>query len=160
MLPHSRQINNGVRKMSLFWWRWLVLVSIGVMLFGLSMIVFPDLIEALFNVVAFQNREIDDLFGAEAVHYIQFVYGVLGAVMAGWMIPLLFILFGAFRRGEREGWLAIALSIGLWFVVDTVWSAYMGFWGNVVLNIGFFLLYFVPLAATFRSFYGSFRRQD
>jgi hypothetical protein len=143
----------GVSKMNGFWWRWLVFVSLGVMLFGLSMIVFPDLIKTLFDFVAFQTREVDDLFGAEAVHYLQFVYGVLGAVMAAWMIPLLFILFGAFRRGEREAWLAIALSISLWFLVDSAWSAYMGFWGNVVLNSGFFLLYFIPLAATFRSFF-------
>jgi hypothetical protein len=68
------------------------------------------------------------------------------------MIPLLFILFGAFRRGEWEGWLAIALSIGFWFLIDSSWSAYMGFWGNVVLNIGFFLLYLIPLAATYRDF--------
>jgi hypothetical protein len=139
--------------MKLFWWRWLLLVTMLVMLFGLSMVVLPDAIQALFNFVAFQNRGIEDLFSAEAVHYIKFVYGVLGVVMFGWMISLLFILFGAFRRGEREGCLAMALSIGLWFLIDSAWSAYMGFWGNVLLNIGFFLLFFMPLAATFRSFF-------
>jgi hypothetical protein len=149
-------MNWSESMVNIFWWRWLVVVTVGVMLFGLSMMLLPDAIQVLFNFVAFQDSGIEDLFGTEAVHYIQFVYGILGAVMAGWMIPLLFILFGAFRRGEWEGWLAIALSIGFWFVIDSSWSASMGFWGNVVLNIGFFLLYLIPLAATYRDF----RRQS
>lgn len=136
-----------------FWRNWLLLVSSAVMLFGLSMILLPDAIQALFNVIAFQDMTgIEARFGAEAVHYIKFVYGVLGAVMFGWMIPILFILQTAFREGKTWAWLAISLSIGLWFIIDTTWSAYMGFWGNVALNIGFFILYLIPLAATARSF--------
>jgi len=42
--------------------------------------------------------------------------------------------------------------MGAWFAVDTTLSAVTGFWGNVALNIGFALLFAVPLAATYSEF--------
>ena len=38
------------------------------------------------------------------------------------------------------------------FVPDTLYSLTSGFVGNAVLNVGFALLFAVPLAATFRDF--------
>jgi hypothetical protein len=138
-------------NMKNFWWNWLVWVTVATMLFGLSMIILPDAVQRLFNLVAFQNRGIEELLSAEAIHYIRFVYGVLGAVIFGWMLSFLPILFGAYRRGEKEGYLAISLSIGVWFIVDSSWSGYMGFWGNVALNTILFILFAIPLAASYRG---------
>lgn len=141
-------------QISLFWWRWLVLILIGVGLFGLSMVLLPDVIAAFFNWMIFSGARSGVQFSPEVAHYIKFVYGVLGAVMLGWAITLLYVVFGEFRRGEPRGWNAVAVSVVTWFVVDSIFSWSMGFIENVIFNILFFVLLAIPLAATYRQFHG------
>ena len=112
----------------------------------------PPFANRLFGWVAFGSASgIDDL-GAAAQPYLALVHGVLGAVMFGWGVGLLLVALGPFSRGAWEAWRTIAISMGAWFAVDTSLSAVTGFWGNVALNIGFALLFAVPLAATYSEF--------
>jgi hypothetical protein len=140
-------------KVNTFWWRWLLVVIIGVMLFSAAMILLPDTMQAFFNALVFPTTDTTQIFSPEAVNYIKFVYGFLGAVMIGWMVALLFIVFGTFRRGEREGWYAVLVSIVTWYVLDCGWSLYTGFHINVLLNSGFLVLFIIPLAATYGDFH-------
>jgi hypothetical protein len=135
-------------SINVFWWRWLIVVSVGVILFSLGFIFLPDSIHSLYSIILNQ----DMVFAEEAMHYLRLVYGVLGSVMLGWMIVVLFILLGAFRRGERGAWNAITLSIVIWFVLDSGYSVYTGFVGNAIFNAAFLVLFAIPLAATYRHF--------
>ncbi len=83
--------------------------------------------------------------------YIALAHGVLGAVMVGWGAVLLIVLIGPFRRGTREGWLIVAVSVAAWFVPDTALSLATGFWQNAVLNVVVAVLFAVPLAATWSA---------
>lgn len=134
-----------MKKINDFWWWWLVLATIGAALFALAFIVTPELMYRLFDWMLFASA---DKFTGEVKAYMQFIYGVLGAVMFGWTLLILFLLLGSFRQGSRESWQAITLSICLWFVIDTGFSLYTGFWQNGVLNTGFFLLFMIPLWMT------------
>lgn len=136
-----------------FFWRWLIFVIIGTFIFGLSMILLPDVIGGLFNAMFFPNTDVDQIFSETARHYLQFTYGVLGAVMAGWASLMLYIVLRPFRRGEREAWNMIATSMLIWFVIDSAYSLYMGYIPNVVLNMVFLILYLIPLGATYRYFH-------
>ena len=80
------------------------------------------------------------------------LFGVLGSVMVAWMIVLVFLVRGPFRRGERWAWLAIDLSVFAWFVLDSVVSATHGMPLNVVFNLGFLVLFAIPLLATMSQF--------
>ena len=131
-----------------FWVRWLSVGLIGVGIFGLSLVILPGPMQALFNVVAFGVPQAPVAFGSQEIEYLGFVYGVLGAVMAGWSIALLAIVRGPFGRGERWAWGAVAGSLGFWFVVDTTFSLVSDFPGNAVLNCIFALVLAVPLIAT------------
>lgn len=142
------------KPVSSFWWRWLLVVNLGVMLFGLCFVLIPDIMQDLFDILFFSVSRANESFSAEAVRYISFIYGVLGAVMIGWAVALLFIIIGPFRRGEREGWNAVTSSIVIWFVIDTSFSLYSGFVANAVLNSVFFVLFAIPLAATYQHFHG------
>ena len=135
-----------------FWWQWLVVVTVIVSLFGISMVIMPELIRQFFSLVIFSSPGIIGSFGSPAVSYITLTHGVLGAVMFGWGVALLFILFGSFRRGAREGWLTVAVSVTAWFVPDTIFSLWTGFWMNAILNTIFVLAFAIPLIATYRSF--------
>jgi hypothetical protein len=134
-----------------FWLRWLQAAIIITLLFGLGFIVAPSLMESLFNLLLFSDTT--SPFAPDATAYMRFAYGVLGAVMVGWAVSLWFTATGAFRRGEREGWLTITASIIVWYVVDSAWSVSVGFWQNAALNTVMLILFIIPLAATYRRFF-------
>ncbi|HEU5097710.1 MAG TPA: hypothetical protein VFU22_01610 [Roseiflexaceae bacterium] len=144
----------NVKERSVFWWRWLVVVTVGVALFGISMVLSPNRIRQLFSLVMFSSPEHISDFGEPAVAYISLTHAVMGAVMFGWAIALLFILFGPFRRDSHEAWLTLTVSLLAWFVPDTVYSLWSGFWQNAVLNSVFVVLFAIPLAATYGAYRG------
>ena len=137
---------------SLLWFRWLVAVTIGLMVFGLGMVLAPGFTRKAFGLLIYASTDHIATFGAEAVAYISLVHAVLGAVMFGWGVALLFVVSGPFGRGSREAWQIVAVSVAAWFIPDTAFSLWSGFWENAVLNLVFVVLFAVPLAATYRVF--------
>lgn len=133
-----------------FWWLSLVVIIVGMLLFSLCLVFFTDRMQQLFNLLFFSTSQAHTTFSTQASAYINFVYGVLGAVLAGWCVLLLFVLIGPFRRRERAAWWAVAASLAIWFVLDCVFSFVSGFWQNAVFDIVFMVLAAIPLAATYR----------
>jgi len=71
-------------KIPLIWFNWLLLIVLGVMVFGISMILAPGLIRRAFSFLLFADTgAIDSGFGAPAVAYVTLIHGVLGGVMFG-----------------------------------------------------------------------------
>ncbi|MBI5295938.1 MAG: hypothetical protein HY869_10710 [Chloroflexi bacterium] len=134
-----------------FWQRWLIVVSAGVMLYGISMVLAPDLLRQFLSLLAFGSPSTISSFGTEAAHYIALAHAVMGSVMFGWGATMMFILFSQFRPGNRTAWLSIAVPLAAWFIPDTLYSLWSGFWQNTVLNLVFAILFAIPLAATFRT---------
>lgn len=141
-----------MQKKLLFWWRWLVITTCGVLVFGLSMVIFPGPTQRVFNYVYLSSPAGRPLFSENAVAYITFISAVLGAVMFAWSITFLYVLYGPFRRGEKEGWRTLAVSLTAWFIPDTSFSLWSGFWQNAILNILLLSLFAVPLVATHSMF--------
>ncbi|NJL10955.1 MAG: hypothetical protein HC908_14390 [Calothrix sp. SM1_7_51] len=118
------------------------------------MVIAPNLLQQLlFDVMFFFEAQMQTVFGDTATLYILFIYRLLGAVMIAWMISLLFILAGPFRQGQREGWYAVTASIVVWFLIDSGFSISTGFWQNAVFNTILFVLFLIPLAATYHHFH-------
>lgn len=138
-----------------FWSGWLRVLSVGVAVFGSSLVVMPDLGRRAFGLLAYADPSGVERFGAEAVAYISLAHAVLGSVMLGWGVLLFVVSGGPFRDGRRDAWFAITLSLTLWFIPDTIFSLWSGFWGNAVLNTVFAVLFSVPLTATYRGFHES-----
>lgn len=141
------------RENSRFWWWWLLIVTDGVILFSLALIVLPEAMLRFFNVLFFSTNEGSSLFGVFEADYLIFIYSVLGAVMIGWATTMFFVLMGSFKRGEKEGWYALAVSLTVWFVVDCTVSVLNGFTPNAFFNLIFYVLYAIPLAATYKQFF-------
>lgn len=140
---------------SAFWVRWLVVVTLGVMVFGLLLVVAPGLAREGFSLLIYGDGQQIATFGSRATQYIGLVHAVLGAVMFGWGVALLLVVRGLFARGTREGWQIVAVSVAAWFVPDTTFSLWSGFWQNAVLNLVFITLFAIPLAATYQGFHRS-----
>lgn len=131
------------------WYRWLGAAIIGLMVLGISMILAPGAIKQLFSALLYSAPDaIDARLGEAANDYIVLVHGILGAVMFGWAVAMWLALRGPFRRGEREGWLLIAVPVAAWYVPDTLFSLHTGFWPNAVLNTLLAVLFAIPLAAS------------
>jgi hypothetical protein len=135
-----------------FWWYWLVIAICGVTIFSLSLVFLPDFMQLFFNKMFFSSSQAHSTFSGVAYSYIKFVYGVLGAVMFGWSVALLYIVAVPFRSGKREAWYAITASILMWFIVDSLFSISTGFWQNAIFNTTFIVFFVIPLIATYRNF--------
>lgn len=135
-----------------FWWYWLVIVTCGVITFSFSLIIVPDFMQMFFDSMFFLSSPAQTTFGELAYSYIKFLYGLLGAVMIGWSVALLYILLRPFRRGEVEAWYAMTASILVWFIIDSSFSISTTFWQNAILNIVFLVFFIIPLAATYQDF--------
>lgn len=112
----------------------------------------PNLGAAVFNLVYFGSTTSPVAAPAVVQGYIHFANGIIGAVMAGWMLAIIVVARGPFLSGERSAWIIIAWPLAGWYLIDTVFSMAHGVWGNVLLNTGTALMFGVPLLASRRHF--------
>lgn len=135
------------------WDRWLLVVALGMTAFGVLMALLPrsGLFEPFHAAVdaAFSGagRPSSPLFQA-------WVYGVWGATVAGFGLLAAFVVHRPYRQRQRWARDALAVSIGLWFVLDTGISAAYRVWVNVVFNAAILAALAVPMIATWASFDG------
>ncbi len=130
----------------LLWDRWLTTVIIGVLVYAALLVVRGGIPAVMFDRLGF-GMTASGISDGPARRYVLLIYGVLGAVLVGWMLLLLAIATGPLRRRERWAWNAVALSMTLWFLVDTTFSIIIGFPAHALFNVAFAVAIGVPLAA-------------
>lgn len=140
------------RSLPPLWHKWLIITLFGTMACSLLPLVAPAPSRQLISLLALDSTMQVDAIPADAVRYIDFVNAVIGAVMLGWAVALLFIVVGPLRRCERWAWHAVTASILAWFVPGTLFSAWSGAMLNVAINCLFAAAFAIPLIATWRLF--------
>jgi hypothetical protein len=133
---------------SSLWINWLLAVSVGVVAFGLVLVLLPSLTRQGFSLLVYASPERIDAFGQEPVRYISLAHAVLGGVMVGWGAALFYITRTLLASGSRIAWNLVAVSVVAWFIPDTSYSLLSGYWQNALLNTVFLVLFAVPLLAT------------
>ena len=139
----------------LIWRVWLTIASVGVVAFGLVLVAAPELTRQGFSLLLYSEPDAISYFGTEPTKYIALAHAVLGSVMVGWGVALIIVVRYQFDQGTWLGWQIIAWSVAAWFVPDTIFSLWSGFWQNAILNVAFGVLFLVPLIATYKAFRGS-----
>ncbi len=76
---------------------------------------------------------------------------IYGAIMMGWGVTLFLVGRIAFRRGDPELMRALLYGLVVWLVVEALFSAYLGVWFNVGVDLVVLLLFSVPLLTRLRS---------
>ena len=132
-----------------FWRRWLIVVLIAWLIFSLALVVAPQLTRQFFGLLIYASADAIDAFGPAAVAYISLLHAVLGAVMFGWGAALICIVIGPLKRRSFQAWLMLVLSLSAWFIPDTAYSMWSGFWPNAVFNMVFLVLFAIPLLACY-----------
>ncbi len=74
-----------------------------------------------------------------------------GAIMMGWGVTLLMVGRIAFDRNDAELMKAMLYGIVLWLVVEGLFSAYLGIWFNVGVDIAVLVLFSFPIIEALRS---------
>jgi hypothetical protein len=137
----------------IFWQRWLLTVSILIVIFGLVLAVASgtSLIDPL-------NRMVDPVFWGsqtvppQAAAFRGWTYAVMGAVMAGWGVFLASVAGIPFRRRERWARNCMVLGILFWYVLDTGFSLQAGVMFNAAVNTVLLAFIAFPLIFTRREF--------
>lgn len=89
----------------------------------------------------------------------NWLFGIIGATMAGFNILAAFILKFAFKEGRIWAWNALFVSISVWFIIDSAVSLYCGAVYNVyAVNVPALLSFYIPLAFS-RSYFSKPRRE-
>lgn len=143
----SNTVQNTPASTPTLWINWLTYTAEFTVLFGLFMVLAPGLTQQAFGLLVFQNPAQISTFDSQATAYIELAHAVMGSVMVGWG-ALIFMLVRKLNVDDaKETCSMIAISVLLWYVPDTAFSLYSGFWQNAVMNTGFAVLYAVPLLA-------------
>jgi hypothetical protein len=74
-----------------------------------------------------------------------------GAIMMGWGTTLFFVGRLAFQRNDADLMKTLLYGIMVWLVVEALFSAYLGVWFNVGVDIGVLALFSIPLIARLRK---------
>lgn len=130
---------------SIFWDRWMLTVIALVTGYALLLVLRGGWPGMAFERLGF-GMAAAGITGGPAREYVLFVYGVLGAVIAGWMVLLAAVVIGPLRRREAWAWWAVAGSLGGWFVLDTGFSLAVGSPAHALFNVGFVVAMGLPVA--------------
>lgn len=137
-----------------FWQKWLKFVGSYLILFGLCLSFFnqSDLMSLLLH------DQIDPVFFQETVmneaatRFKSWVYGVLGAVLAGWGVLIVFWAVYPFQSKEPWAWNGLALGLLLWYLPDTLISIKYQVYFNVFFNTFLLVILILPLICTKKYF--------
>ena len=138
-----------------FWQRWLLALGAIMAVFGLLLAFFNQ--TALFDWLF--NNQINPVFWESAAlpdvapDFQRWIYGVLGATLAGWGIFLAFLAYYPFARKERWAWNCIAVGLLVWFASDTAMSLAFAVYFNAFFNLALFIAGMLPLLFTWREFH-------
>jgi hypothetical protein len=76
---------------------------------------------------------------------LQWESALYGAIMMGWGTTLFFVGRLAFQRNDADLMKILLYGISVWLVVEALFSAYLGVWFNVGVDIGVLTLFSIPL---------------
>ena len=82
---------------------------------------------------------------------LQWESALYGAIMMGWGITLFFVGRLALQRNDPELMKALLYGLTVWLVAEALFSAYLGVWFNVGVDIGVLALFSIPLIRSLRK---------
>ena len=91
--------------------------------------------------------------GAQTVAAEEFrlLSAVSGGIMVGWGLLLWLIADRLYHREPQLAGQMVMISVGAWFIVDSLASIMAGSSLNAVLNVSFLVLFIVPLLLSGRG---------
>jgi len=139
----------------LFWQKWLVIINCIGILVGF---LFPFISKVNFIAKGYNQALAEAFFRQntlpeDVLVYNQWVWAMLGAVIMGWSICMLFIALFPFKKREKWAWLCIGISLIVTFILDIGFSVYFNFYAEIIIALSWFLPGIIPIIATHKNFF-------
>jgi hypothetical protein len=139
----------------LFWQRWLVIVNIIGVIVGF---LFPFISKVDCIAKGYNQALAEAFFGRTSLHedvfvYNQWVWAMLGAVIMGWSICMLFIALHPFKNRDQWAWWCLGISLIGTFIVDIGFSVYFNFYTEIIIALAWFIPGIIPIIATHGDFF-------
>ena len=147
------------RTVPVFWSRWLLFLSLFLIIYGLAMVFAPQLMNSTLVGPLLYHTEVLRSAYARLVEpeltFLNILNALLGTVTIGYAILIGWIAFEPFRKGERWAWNAIGMSVVAWAILEgyVKLSKGLGIWS--MAHLGLLVAFSVPLFATYRYFHSS-----
>ncbi len=124
--------------------RWLLVASLLVAAYGTMLVVAGPVATRLFDALGF-GMAAGAVPEGPARSYVLFVYGVLGAVLTGWMLTLAAVASGPLANDGGRFRRRLATAFVVWFLLDTGMSLATAVWQHALFNLAFLTLIGGPL---------------
>lgn len=135
-----------VQDRALNFWCNVMLAGIGLIILLSAFMILPPLPAiSYFNFILFGHPTFPETMSDDGISYVTFTYGLLGCIMIGWMVPLIYLTNSLLRQGSAVALNVISLSLGIWFVTDSSLSIILGYWQNAVSNVSLGIIFLVAL---------------
>ena len=82
---------------------------------------------------------------------LQWESALYGAIMMGWGITLFFAGRLALQRNDTDLIKALLYGLSVWLLVEAIFSAALGVWFNVAVDIGVLALFSIPLISNIQK---------
>ncbi|MGE5172651.1 MAG: hypothetical protein ACM3MD_02365 [Betaproteobacteria bacterium] len=82
---------------------------------------------------------------------LQWESAIYGALMMGWGTTLFFAGRLAFQRNDPDLMKTLLYGLTVWLVVEAFFSAYIGVWFNVGVDVAVLALFSIPLITSIRK---------
>ncbi len=125
--------------------RWLVAAALAVAAYGVALVVAGPAAARVFDALGFGTAAGGVPEGPARSH-VLFVYGILGAVLTGWMLTVAALAARPPQGTSHAVRRAVGLPLAAWFVLDTGLSLGTGRWQHALFNVAFLALLGAPLA--------------
>jgi len=141
-----------------FWSGWLKITMTMVVLMGILLVLLYN-----FGAAGFLHIKIDKVFfdghsPGEAVENLKiWMVSVTGSVIAAWGLSMLYLVNHSLKRREKWAWRSIFYPVLVWYLLDTMVSAYHGVGFNVIINTILFLQVIAPLLFLRNQFFGKLK---
>ena len=139
------------------WLRWIELLSLLLIIYGLAMIFAPQMMNntlvgpLLYHTETLRNA-FANLAGPELL-FVNVLNGLMGTVAIGYGLLIGWIAWEPFSRGERWAWNAIAVSLIVWAVLESYVKLANGLGVLSLAHLGLLVALGIPLLATYRYFH-------
>ena len=82
---------------------------------------------------------------------LQWESAIYGAIMIGWGTTLFLVGRLAFQRKDPDLMKTLLYGLTVWLVVEALFSAYLGVWFNVGVDVAVLALFSIPLIKSIRK---------
>jgi hypothetical protein len=147
------------KTVPVFWTRWIVLLGLFLIVYGLAMILLPGMMnDSLIGPLLYNsNPALRSAFASVSQAdrlFLNVIGGLLGTVTVGWAIQIIWMAHAPFRRGEAWAWNALAVSLAVWAALEFTFKLAAGIAGvGLFAHFGLLAAFALPLLATYRYFY-------